>query len=54
MEALVSALEKCENMALKLKAAKFLRDSGKQSIEDLRKYAEGLMTSDDEEEKVSD
>ena len=45
---LVQALEKCENMALKLKAAKFLRDTGKVSIEELRKYATDLMKGDDD------
>jgi len=45
---LVQALEKCENMALKLKAAKFLRDTGKVSIDELRKYATELMKGDDD------
>ena len=45
---LVQALEKCENMALKLKAAKFLRDTGKVSIDELRKYATDLMKGDDD------
>lgn len=47
---LVQALEKCENMALKLKAAKFLRDTGKVSIEELRKYASDMMRGDDDGE----
>ena len=43
---LVQALEKCENMALKLKAAKFLKDTGKVSIDELRQYATQLMKGD--------
>ncbi len=45
---LVQALEKCENMALKLKAAKFLKDTGKVSIDELRRYATDLMKGDDD------
>ena len=45
---LVQALEKCENMALKLKAAKFLKDTGKVSIEEMRAYAKSLMMDDKE------
>ena len=46
----VSALEKCENMALKLKAAKFLKDTSKGTVEDLRKFAADLMKGDDDGE----
>lgn len=45
----VNALEKCENMALKLKAAKFLKETSKGTIEELRSYAAGLLTKDEEE-----
>ena len=45
----VSAFEKCENMALKLKAAKFLKDTSKGTIEELRKYAANLMQEDSDE-----
>lgn len=46
----VSAFEKCENMALKLKAAKFLKDTSKGTIEELRHYAMTLMTKEDTDE----
>ena len=46
----VQALEKCENMALKLKAAKFLKDTSKGTIEELRQYALGLMNQEDTDE----
>ena len=39
----VAAFEKCENMALKLKAAKFLKDTSKGTIEDIRKQAFAFM-----------
>ena len=39
----VQALERCENMALKLKAAKFLKDTGKNTVEEMRRYAAQLM-----------
>jgi len=44
---LVAALEKCENMALKLKAAKFLKDTSKGTIDELRQYAAKLMSDDE-------
>ena len=43
----VAAFEKCENMALKLKAAKFLKDTSKGTIEELRQYAAKLMSDDE-------
>lgn len=46
----VAAFEKCENMALKLKAAKFLKDTSKGTIEELRKYAMDLMTKEESDE----
>lgn len=49
----VSAFEKCENMALKLKAAKFLKDTSKGTIEELRQYAAKLMTQEDTDETIS-
>lgn len=42
----VSALERCENMALKLKAAKFLKETSKGTMEELRSYARKLMEGD--------
>ena len=50
----VQALEKCENMALKLKAAKFLKDTSKGTIEELRKYALGLMNQEEDDNATSD
>ena len=46
----VSAFEKCENMALKLKAARFLKDTSKGTIEELRSYAAGLLTKEESDE----
>ena len=46
---LVAAFEKCENMALKLKAAKFLKDTSKGTIEELRSYAAKLMQGETDE-----
>lgn len=46
----VSAFEKCENMALKLKAAKFLKDTSKGTMEELRKYASDLLTKEEPDE----
>ena len=51
---LVGAFEKCENMALKLKAAKFLKDTSKGTIEELRKYALGLMNQEEESDETTD
>ena len=45
----VAAFEKCENMALKLKAAKFLKDTSKGTIEDIRKQAFAFMNESEEE-----
>ena len=45
----VAAFEKCENMALKLKAAKFLKDTSKGTIEELRSYAAKLMQEETDE-----
>lgn len=45
----VNAFKTCEDMALKLKAAKFLKDTSKGTIEELRKYALGLMNDNGEE-----
>lgn len=45
----VAAFEKCENMALKLKAAKFLKDTSKGTIEDIRKQAFAFMNEPTEE-----
>ena len=45
----VAAFEKCENMALKLKAARFLKDTSKGTIEELRSYAAGLLTKEDDD-----
>jgi hypothetical protein len=47
---LVQCLEKCQGMAMKLKAAKFLRDTGKASIEEMRRYARDLLTGAKEED----
>ena len=41
--AVVQALEKCQSMALKVKAAKFLKSSTKDDIQELRAYAEKLV-----------
>lgn len=41
--AVVQALEKCQSMALKVKAAKFLKSSTKDDIQELRAYAEQLV-----------
>ena len=46
----VAAFEKCENMALKLKAARFLKDTSKGTIEELRKYASDLLTKEESDE----
>lgn len=44
---LVQALEKCENMALKLKAAKFLKETGTNTVEEMRQWAANLMKETD-------
>jgi hypothetical protein len=42
----VSALEKCQSMAIKIKAAKFLRSNSKEDLASLRAYAESLIAGD--------
>ena len=46
----VSAFEKCENMALKLKAAKFLKETSKGTMEELRQYAANLLVTEEHDE----
>lgn len=46
----VNALEKCQGMALKLKAAKFLKSNTKDDIQELRKYAEELVLGKEPDE----
>ena len=50
----VAAFEKCENMALKLKAAKFLKDTSKGTIEELRSYAAGLLTKEEDDGETTE
>ena len=50
----VAAFEKCENMALKLKAARFLKDTSKGTIEELRSYAAGLLTKEEDDGKETE
>ncbi len=44
----VSTLEKCQGMALKLKAAKFLKTNTGDDIQALRAYAERLVMGGDD------